>query len=123
MPRQIPPRPTRQLIRQQIAQNTPVAGPGRAAGNAVRARVEGFFIPILQRCARAGLIDEANLHRAHALIAGFIEHQTLIFGLVIDETKTAHFNGEELARDAVRAVLLTYGQQAEATVARMQELA
>lgn len=104
-------RSTRQLMRQQIAQNTPAAGPGRAAGNAVRAKVEGFFGPILQRCARAGLIEEDHIHRAHALIAGFIEHQTLTFGLVIDETKTAHFNGEELARDAVRAALLAYGQQ------------
>jgi AcrR family transcriptional regulator len=101
-------RSTRQLLRQQIAQNVSAAGLGRATGNAVREQVEGLFIPILERCAAAGLIDPACVHRAHALIAGFIEHQTLIFGLVIDETKTAQFSGDPLADDAVRAALLTY---------------
>ena len=115
-------RSTRQLMRQQIAQNTPAAGPGRAAGNAVRAKVESFFVPILQRCARAGLIDERNVYRAHALIAGFIEHQTLTFGLVIDETKTAHFSGDDLAGEAVRAALLAYGLPARPVVALEREL-
>ncbi len=116
-------RSTRQLMRQQIAQNTPAAGPGRAAGNAVRAKVEGFFIPLLERCARAGLIEAAHVYRAHALIAGFIEHQTLTFGLVIDETKSAQFSGDDLARDAVRAALLAYGQQTDAVMAPLRQLA
>jgi AcrR family transcriptional regulator len=104
-------RVTRQLVRIQISQNTNSAGHGRAAGNALRDIVEGSFIPVLQRCARAGIIAEETVWRAHALIAGFIEHQTLMFGLVIDETKQAEFTGDDLANDAVRAALLTYGLQ------------
>jgi AcrR family transcriptional regulator len=106
---------TRQLVRQQIAQNSTSAGPGRAIGNAVRAKVEGLFVPTLERCAEAGLISSDVIWRAHALIAGFIGHQTLIFGLVIDDDKIAHFSGDDLADDAVTAALAIYGTEAGRT--------
>lgn len=113
-------RDTRQLVRLQIAQNSTAAGPGRAAGNAVREKVEGLFVPILERCAARGWLDPDAVWKAHALIAGFIGHQTLVFGLVIDETKTAQFSGDELADEAVRAALMTYGtMEGRAALARL----
>lgn len=100
---------TRQVVRMQIAQNAISAGKGRVMGNKMREHVEAAFGPALDRCVEGGLILQDNRHKAHALIVGMIAHQTLTFGLVIDERRIAQYSGDELAEDAVRAALLAFG--------------
>jgi AcrR family transcriptional regulator len=98
----------RRIVRMQIAQNTTPAGDGRTQGFSMRAIVENGFADALAACARAGLLEVSSLSHAHALLTGFIEHQTLIYGLIIDEDRVADFSGTDLAEEAVRATLLAY---------------
>lgn len=98
----------RRIVRLQIAQHGEPGDPGRADGFRLRGLVEAWFSPILKRCAEAGLIDATKLVEVHALIIGFIAHQTLTYGLVINENKTAKLTGNYLADEAVRVALLAY---------------
>lgn len=109
---------SRRIVRMQIAQNTVPAGDGRTQGFSMRALVEGSFRDSLQKCVAHGLIEAADVAKAHALITGYIEHQTLIYGLIIDEDRVGPFSGPELADEAVKAALLAY---APATRARLLE--
>lgn len=99
----------RRIVRLQIAQHGEPGDPGRADGFRLRGLVEAWFSPILQRCAQAGYFQSLKLVEVHALIIGFIAHQTLTYGLVINESKTAKLSGDYLADEAVRVALLAYG--------------
>lgn len=99
---------TRRIVRMQIAQNSTPAGEGRTEGRAMRALVEGSFRRALERAAAARLLDRERLYQAHALITGFIEHQTLTYGLIIDEETIGPFSGDDVADEAVRAAFAAY---------------
>lgn len=99
----------RRIVRLQIAQNGEPGDPCRAEGFRLRSLVEAWFQPILTRCSEAGFLQMAKLPQVHALIAGYISHQTLIYGLVINENKVAKVSGDHLADEAVRVALLAYG--------------
>jgi hypothetical protein len=58
---------------------------------------------------QAGYLKSDKLVEAYALIIGFIAHQTLTYGLVINENKSAKLSGDYLADEAVRVALLAYG--------------
>jgi AcrR family transcriptional regulator len=102
---------TRRVVRMQIAQNSEPAGPGRTTGYRMRALVEAAFSPILTRCQAEGIFQIGTIEKAHALLTGFIEHQTLIYGLIIDEQRVADFAGDLVADEAVRVALLAYGTE------------
>ena len=99
----------RQIVRLQIAQNIEATDTVRADGFRLRGLVEAWFHPILQRCADGGFLRHDKLSEAHALIIGFIAHQTLTYGLVINENKKAKLSGDIVANEAVRVALLAYG--------------
>jgi AcrR family transcriptional regulator len=99
---------TRRIVRMQIAQNSTPAGDGRTEGRSMRALVEANFRGALQRAAATNLLDKDRLYQAHAMITGFIEHQTLTYGLIIDEETVGPFSGDELADEAVRVACLAY---------------
>ncbi len=99
----------RRIVRLQIAQSGEPGDPGRAEGFRLRGLVEDWFHPCLERCISAGLLDGTKKLEAHALIIGFIAHQTLTYGLVINENKTAKLSGDYIADEAVRVALLAYG--------------
>jgi hypothetical protein len=56
-------------------------------------------------------LHRSDLAFAHALLTGFIEHQTLMYGLVINENKSARFSGHAVADEAVAIVLSAYGKK------------
>lgn len=99
----------RRIVRLQIAQPGEPGDAGRADGFRLRGLVEAWFNPILERCVQAGYLKSDKLVEAYALIIGFIAHQTLTYGLVINENKTAKLSGDYLADEAVRVALLAYG--------------
>jgi AcrR family transcriptional regulator len=99
----------RRIVRLQIAQHCEPNAAVRADGFRLRALVETWFRPVLDRCVEAGLFQSGALPRVHALIIGYIAHQTLTYGLIINENKTAKMSGDDLADEAVRVALLAYG--------------
>jgi AcrR family transcriptional regulator len=99
----------RRIVRLQIAQSGDPTDPRRADGFRLRGLVEAWFHPILKKCIAAGRLQESKLLEAHALIIGFIAHQTLTYGLVINENKVAKLSGNYIADEAVRVALLAYG--------------
>jgi AcrR family transcriptional regulator len=99
----------RRIVRLQIAQNIDAEDPAYADGLRLRALVNDWFQPILKRCADAGYLRSDKLIEAYALIIGFIAHQTLTYGLIINENKTAKLSGNRVADEAVRVALLAYG--------------
>ena len=99
----------RRIVRLQIAQSGEPGDPSRAEGYRLRGLVEAWFHPSLQRCIAAGLLDSTKISEIHALIIGYIAHQTLTFGLVINENKVAKLSGDYVADEAVRVAILAYG--------------
>lgn len=99
----------RRIVRLQIAQSSEADSPAHADGFRLRGLVDAWFQPILTRCADAGLLRKDKLVEAYALIIGFIAHQTLTYGLIINENKTAKLSGDSVANEAVRVALLAYG--------------
>jgi AcrR family transcriptional regulator len=99
----------RRIVRLQIAQNSEADDPAHADGFRLRSLVDDWFQPILKRCADAGFLQGDKLVEAYALIIGFIAHQTLTYGLIINENKTAKLSGDKVADEAVRVALLAYG--------------
>jgi AcrR family transcriptional regulator len=102
----------RRIVRLQISQNGEPGDPNRADGFRLRGLVEAWFHPVLKRCIEAGLLHKDKLNEAHALIIGYIAHQTLTYGLVINENKVAKLTGDYIADEAVRVALLAYGNTA-----------
>ena len=101
----------RRIVRLQIAQSGEPGDQNRADGFRLRSLVEAWFYPSLERCIKAGHLQESKITETYALIIGFIAHQTLTYGLVINENKTAKLSGDAIANEAVRVALLAYGPQ------------
>jgi hypothetical protein len=99
----------KRIVRLQIAQNNDADDPSHADGFRLRHVVDDWFQPILRRCADAGFLKIDKLVEAYALIIGFIAHQTLTYGLIINESKTAKLSGDKVADEAARVALLAYG--------------
>jgi AcrR family transcriptional regulator len=99
----------RRIVRLQIAQNVDAEDKAHADGFRLRGLVDAWFQPVLKRCADAGHFRHEKLVEAYALIIGFIAHQTLTYGLIINENKTAKLSGHKVANEAVRVALLAYG--------------